>query len=82
MEKIIAEVNLDLPKSITEPKPLFNSNQSATDHYTKKIEAIATLKSITVEELQLTAHNMLYDAAESFEILSLFDSVRALQILK
>lgn len=58
---------------------MFKIQEDAIKFYEKKIKLIAKQKHMTEKELYKAAHDYQFGTDESFEILGLFDSLRALK---
>lgn len=83
MEKInvddLKQMKVELPTSVTDPKPQFKDSESALQYYGQQLEAVATGKKTSVEDLKLRASRFEFGPEESLMILSLFDTIRALK---
>lgn len=69
----------ELPESVTNPKPKFNSATEAVQFYSLQLEQIAQSKKLTLDELKAHANLYKFGPDESFLILGLFDSIRLLK---
>jgi|GEM_PF-5184259 len=72
-------IEVNLPNSVVDPKPNFRSTADAFQSFSRRLESIAASKGLTIDQLRARAESYSFGADESFEILSLFDSTRALK---
>lgn len=84
MEKLFKVEDLDaieisLPDSVRNPVPKFETPVAAIQFYSNKLEGIAEVKRMTLDEMRFAASAYKFGPEESFEILGLFDSISALK---
>jgi hypothetical protein len=72
-------IKIDLPESVTNPKPKFKTASEAIQFYSAKLESIAHSKKLSLDELKAQANLYKFGPDESFMILGLFDSIRTLK---
>ena len=63
-------------------KAMFKSQKDAIEFYQKKIDALAKEKAMSFDELWIAAHDYKFSPDESFEIMGLFRTLRALKELE
>lgn len=73
------QIHSDLPESVGTARPQFESTTEALQYYAQKLETIAKQKNLSLDELRVHANLYKFGPEESFQILGLFDSVRALK---
>jgi hypothetical protein len=75
-------IEVSFPESVQDPKPKFRSASEALRFYIQKLELVAQQKKLTLDELRAQANQYKFGPDESFSILRLFDSIRALRALE
>lgn len=75
----LKDIKSDLPDSVLTPQPAFKSPQDALQFFSRQLEMLAQKKEMTLDEMKAAANLYKFGPEESFAILGLFDTVRALR---
>lgn len=75
----LGSVDPELPESVIAPRAAFKNTGEAIQYHLGKLEGIAHQKKVTLDELRERSNRYLYGPEESFFILGLFDTIRALK---